>query len=216
MAVIWVQYQCDSRVILKAFLSSFMVTGRNKFKHYLYDLGLRNVLAVTMFTMGLGCSILIPLAMPICAILFAITYAFDKYNLFFVYPIDFESQIMNRKILIKCTLSAILLFQVITITVLQCIIDNTATLYLVSLLVCQLLISLVVFEFIRSPWKGAVLKIEEAEEVLNNRMFENEDMAGYDFKDESQQNLGETTLVGLNRQEVVTADEKLTALKSNY
>lgn len=136
MGVIWFQWRSDSRTILKTFLSSFMVTGRNKFKHYLYDLGLRNVLAVTMFTMGLGCSVLIPLAMPICAILFAVSYAFDKYNLFFVYPIDFESQIMNRKILIKCTLSAILLFQVITIVVLQSILDHTATIYLVSLLVC--------------------------------------------------------------------------------
>ena len=91
MAIIYFQWRSDSRAILKAFLQGFMVTGRNKFKHYLYDLGLRNVLAVSMFTLGLGFSVLIPLAMPICAILFALTYAFDKYNLFFVYPIDFES-----------------------------------------------------------------------------------------------------------------------------
>lgn len=84
--------------------------NKNKFKHYLYDLGLRNVLAVTLFTIGLCCSVLIPLAMPLCAILFFITYAMDKYNLFFVYPIDFDSQIMNRVILVKVTLSAILLF----------------------------------------------------------------------------------------------------------
>lgn len=87
-----------------------MQTGRNKFKHYLYDLGLRNVLAVTLFTLGLCCSVIIPMAMPLCAIIFYLAYAFDKYNLFFVYPIDFESQMMNRKILIKCTLSAILMF----------------------------------------------------------------------------------------------------------
>lgn len=87
-----------------------MPTGRNKFKHYLYDLGLRNVLAVTMFTLGLVCSVLVPLVMPVCAVLFYLTYAMDKFNLFFVYPIDFESQLMNRKILIKCFVSAILLF----------------------------------------------------------------------------------------------------------
>mmetsp|Transcript_1317 Transcript_1317/g.1785 ORF Transcript_1317/g.1785 Transcript_1317/m.1785 type:complete len:179 (+) Transcript_1317:1726-2262(+) len=110
MAVIFLQWRSDSRTILKTFLSSLLVTGRNKFKHYLYDLGLRNVLAVTMFTMGLCCSVLIPLAMPICTILFFFSYCIDKYNLFFVYPIDFDSQIMNRKILIKTTLSAIILF----------------------------------------------------------------------------------------------------------
>ena len=41
------------------------------------------------------------------------------------------------------------------------------------------------FEFIRSPWKGAVLKIEEAEEVLNNNMFENEDIGEYDFRNDT-------------------------------
>lgn len=93
------------------------MTGRNKFNHFLYDLGLRNVLAVTMFTLGLCCSVLVPIAMPFCAILFFTTYAIDKYNLFFVYQLAFESQIMNRKILIKCTLCAILLFQAVTISV---------------------------------------------------------------------------------------------------
>ena len=110
MVLIFFQWRSDPRTIIKTFLSSLMLTGRNKFKHYLYDLGLRNVLAVTMFTLGLCCSVLIPLAMPFCAIFFYLAYAIDKYNLFFVYPIDFESQMMNRKILIKCTLSAILMF----------------------------------------------------------------------------------------------------------
>lgn len=110
LVVILFQWRSDPHTILKTFLSSFMVTGRNKFKHYLFDLGLRNVLAVVMFTLGLCCSVIIPMAMPICTILFWLTYAIDKYNLFFVYPIDFESQMMNRKILIKCTLSAIMLF----------------------------------------------------------------------------------------------------------
>ena len=52
-------------------------------------------------------------------------------------------------------------------------------------------------------------------------MFENEDIGEYDFRNDTvgrdeSQNLGDTTLIGLNRQEVVTADEKLTALKTNY
>ena len=91
VVIIFFQWQSDPRKILKTFLSSFMITGRNKFKHYLYDLGLRNVLAVTMFTLGLACSVIVPLALPICAVAFYFTYAIDKYNLFFVYPIDFES-----------------------------------------------------------------------------------------------------------------------------
>ena len=100
MVVILFQWRSDPRVILKTFLSGFMTVGRNKFKHYLYDLGLRNVMAVTMFTVGLTCSVLVPLTMPLCALLFFLCYAIDKYNLFFVYPIDFESQVINRKTLI--------------------------------------------------------------------------------------------------------------------
>lgn len=66
---------------------------------------------------------------------------------------------------------------------------------------------------IRSPWKGAVLKIEQAEDELNNRFFEDEDVAAYDF---SHQHIGETTITAKNRQEVVTGEEKLKALKSSY
>ena len=214
IVVIFFQWMSDPRVILKTFLSGFMSLGRNKFKHYLYDLGLRNVLAVTMFTLGLTFSVLVPLVMPLCAMLFFMIYSFDKYNLFFVYPIDFESQIVNRKILIKCTLCSILLFQVVTISAIASMIDRTTVIYLFTFLLIQLLVSLIIFEFIRSPWKGAKLTIEEAEEELENRLFEEEDIGAYDFHDS--QAPGETTLIGLKKQEVVTADDKLTALKTNY
>ena len=134
-----------------------MVTGRNKFKHYLFDLGLRNVLAVSMFTLGLCCSVVTPLALPVCAILFGIAYAFDKYNLFFVYPIDFDSQLMNRKILIKCTLSAIILFQAVTTFSISGMLDEPELVYLSTILVIQIMVCLIIFEFVRSPWKGAKL-----------------------------------------------------------
>lgn len=35
--------------------------------------------------------------------------------------------------------------------------------YVVSFLVFQMLVAILMFEFIRSPWKGALLQIEEAE-----------------------------------------------------
>lgn len=213
MVIVWFQQRSDSHTILKTFLSGFMVTGRNKFKHYLYDLGLRNVIAVTMFTMGLCCSVVIPVTSPFCAILFFFAYAIDKYNLFFVYPIDFESQEMNRKILIKTVLAAIMLFQGITIAVIQSMVHQQTFIYLITMLVIQLLVSLVVFEFIRSPWKGVKLTIEEAEEELNQRMFEEEDVDAYDFQ--SFDHHGETTLIGFKK-EVITVDEKVAALKTNY
>jgi len=62
-------------------------------------------------------------------------------------------------------------------------IDRTTVIYLFTFLLIQLLVSLIIFEFIRSPWKGAKLTIEEAEEELENRLFEEEDIGAYDFHD---------------------------------
>lgn len=53
--------------------------------------------------------------------------------------------------------------------------------YLYTFLVIQVMICLIIFEFVRSPWKGARLTIEEAEEELENRLFEDEDISKYDF-----------------------------------
>ena len=104
------QYTVDSRTIVKAFLQS-LSNGKSKFKHYLYDLGLRNVIATVLFTLGLCSSIIIPVSMPLFAILFWLSYGIDKFNLFYVYPNEFESQLLNRKTLVVCTFIAILLFQ---------------------------------------------------------------------------------------------------------
>lgn len=68
---------------------------------------------------------------------------------------------------------------------LSSIVSQTTLIYLISFLVCQILLAIVVFEFIRSPWKGAALTIEEAEEELKNRLFEDEDMVAYDFTNDN-------------------------------
>ena len=59
--------------------------------------------------------------------------------------------------------------------------DQTSTVYLYTVLVIQLLVCLLIFEFIRSPWKGALLMIEEAEEELNQRIFEEDEIGQYSF-----------------------------------
>ena len=50
---------------------------------------------------------------------------------------------------------------------------------------------------------------------MKHRLFEDDDIGAYDFGAESQMG-GDTTLIGLKKQEVVTADEKAAALKTNY
>jgi hypothetical protein len=60
-ALIALQQITDSDTIIKAFLSSYKVPGKTKFKHFLYDLGLRNCLAVTFFTLCLFASLMVPI-----------------------------------------------------------------------------------------------------------------------------------------------------------
>ena len=208
MVLILLQWRSDPGTIVRTFLSSLNVTGRYKFKHYLYDLGLRNVLAVTMFTLGLYCSVMIPLATPLCAIFFYLAYAIDKYNLFFVYPIDFESQMMNRKILIKCTLSAILMYQAITTAVIGSVIEQTQAIYLFTVLAIQILICVLIFEFIRNPWKGARLMIEEAEEEMRHRMFESDDLESYSFSRDGPGGAGGESVVGLGDTTLIVQGNK--------
>lgn len=94
-----------------------MIQHKSKFKHYIYDLSLRNVIAVTIFTFGICFSIIVPIMIPFVAILAWICYYFEKYNIFFVYPLDFESEEMNRKTLVLGTFWAIILFQVFMIII---------------------------------------------------------------------------------------------------
>jgi len=110
MVVIWFNFQADAETMIKALLSTMKVPGKNKFKHFLHDLGLRNAIALTIFTLSLVASVLIPLIVLPVALLFWIAYALDKYNLLFVYPLDFESNMVNRKTLVSQTFASIILF----------------------------------------------------------------------------------------------------------
>lgn len=43
-------------------------------------------------------------------LIFVLLYFLDKYNLSFVYPIEFDSQITNRETLVKYSLFGIIVF----------------------------------------------------------------------------------------------------------
>lgn len=89
--------------------------GKNKLTHYLYDLGLRHSLAASFFAMGLTLSLAVPLICPLMGFVFVLTYFRDKYNLIFVYPLEFESQMPNRRALIRIPIIGVILFQVLMI-----------------------------------------------------------------------------------------------------
>jgi hypothetical protein len=77
--------------VIKAINDQLKVNGKYKFSHFAHDLGLRCCMAVTLFGFGLTFSLLIPLLSPIMLVLALIVYYIDKYNLIFVYPIEFDS-----------------------------------------------------------------------------------------------------------------------------
>jgi hypothetical protein len=106
------QWRSDPEQILKTFLEMIKVNGKSKFKHFLSDLGLRNTFAVSIFCTCLFFSIFVPLIMPIAFVLFWVSYSCDKFNLLYVYPLDFDSQVINRKTLVVYSILGVLLFQV--------------------------------------------------------------------------------------------------------
>lgn len=106
----FVQFISDPENIVNIYLSLLKINGKHKFKHFLYSVGLKNSLAVTMFTLCLGLSIVVPALMPFACMMFFMQYVFDKFNLLYVYPIDFESKICNGQIQIVYSIIGILLF----------------------------------------------------------------------------------------------------------
>mmetsp|Transcript_80331 Transcript_80331/g.111238 ORF Transcript_80331/g.111238 Transcript_80331/m.111238 type:complete len:90 (+) Transcript_80331:2072-2341(+) len=86
------------------------VSGKTKFKHFMYDISYRSTVAVCMYTFGLCFSVLYPLLMPLVFLFFFIAYTVDKYNFLYVYPVDFDSISDNRRALVVYSIIAIVIF----------------------------------------------------------------------------------------------------------
>lgn len=70
--IICLHWYCDSETILKAFLSMLKMPGKYKFKHFLYDLELRNALAVAFYTLCLFLSLIVPISTVLTTIFFTL------------------------------------------------------------------------------------------------------------------------------------------------
>jgi len=65
-----------------------------------------------MFTFGLVFGITIPNLAVVAILGLVVQYFIDKYNLMYIYPLEFESQAVSRKALIKNSFYAVIIFQV--------------------------------------------------------------------------------------------------------
>ena len=95
-----IQYFNKPHFVIKAFHSMFLVNGKRKFKHILLALGFRNAVVSVLFVLTLSLSVVVPLVMPIASIVFFVIYCFDKFDFLFIYPMTFESNVTNRKVLV--------------------------------------------------------------------------------------------------------------------
>mmetsp|Transcript_44378 Transcript_44378/g.32431 ORF Transcript_44378/g.32431 Transcript_44378/m.32431 type:complete len:337 (+) Transcript_44378:1439-2449(+) len=150
--------------ILKAFHQMLSANGKIKFKHWVYDLGFKYSVFISLFIFALFFSVIVPIFLPLCTLIFTLAYYFDKYNLIYIYPVDFDSRTIYRKVMLTHSLFGIFLFQVFVYSVCGSVLNKKLTAYLFAYLLIQLMILFTLFEFVRSPWDG---KEQEVEKIQN-------------------------------------------------
>mmetsp|Transcript_35630 Transcript_35630/g.34659 ORF Transcript_35630/g.34659 Transcript_35630/m.34659 type:complete len:160 (+) Transcript_35630:1492-1971(+) len=146
--------------------------GKTKFKHWMYDLGFRYAVFISLFIFSLFFSVLFPIFLPVCSLIFTLAYLFDKYNLIYIYPIDFESKTNYRKVLITHSIIGILLFQLLVFLVCGSVINQKMAVYLFAYLLIQVMVLFTLFEFVRNPWDGKELEIEIIQNHYQQNLFE--------------------------------------------
>ena len=78
----------------------------------------------------------------------------DKYNLIFVYPIDFDSKMVQRKVTVVYSIVGVILFQTLITVFASTIMGSKVTILLFASVVIQSLIIYTTLELIRKPWEG--------------------------------------------------------------
>ena len=93
----------------------------------------------------------------------------------FIYPLEFESQSISRKTLVKNSYYSIILFQtgMVLIGFLRSsLLSHKTVVYLLAFIFIQFVVILIVFEFMRRPWEGQEILLEKALEIQQNKILE--------------------------------------------
>lgn len=88
----------------------------------------------------------------------------------YIYPLEFESQTLSRKTLVKNSFYAVILFQLCmigagTLGQEKELLSSKAIIYLASFVAIQLVVIIMMFEFLRKPWDGAEIELERVLEL---------------------------------------------------
>ena len=124
---------------------------------------------------------------------------------------DFESNSFDRRVLVTLSLYAIIFFQAAMLLICSVSFSDKQTIYFAAVIIIQVLVLVSVFQFFRKPWKGTVLKIEVAEEVQKEKLFD-EISSFHDIGDPENEGVD----VGLANPQKVTEKEKRDALRKTY
>lgn len=158
------QLNLDFQVITACFEKVIKDNYKTSFDQWYYDLSFKNTVSVVVFAFGLFFSLSVPLITPLIIVLILLQFYIDKYNLLYIYPLEFESQTISRKSLIKNSFFAIILFQmgmvVLGFTRMDPV-SNKISFYWIGFIVIQIVVIVITFEFMRKPWEGSEIELEK-------------------------------------------------------
>lgn len=133
----------------------------------------------------------------------------DKYNLIYIYPIDFESKGLYRRSLVIYSILGILLFQLEMFLISGSVLSKRVNIYLFAFLVIQSMIVFTVFEFIRKPWEGKEHAATLALQQQANNLFDS--ISSYHTNNNANETENEKsalTAAGANAEGADSATEK--------
>lgn len=81
----------DFEKLVKGFEKIVKNNCKTKFEHWFNDLSFKSSILVGIFTFGLFFCMIYPHLTLLVLILFVVQFYIDKYNLMYIYPLDFES-----------------------------------------------------------------------------------------------------------------------------
>lgn len=110
-----------------------------------FDFGFNYSFALVVFLLTLIFSTTIPLIVPFGCLFFYIKYHFDKYNLIFYYPVEFEGSNTIGEMVIKFMMFGILFFQMCISGLFYVLSDNENSDYINTISILYVLIAIILY-----------------------------------------------------------------------
>ena len=132
------QILLDFQKLAACFEKAIKNNRKTTFEQWFHDLSYKTSVILSLFTVGLLFCIIAPHITFLILIFFCFQLYIDKYNLMYIYPLEFESQLLSRQALVKNSFYAVILFQAVMIglgALGNGLLSKRATVYLVGLVV---------------------------------------------------------------------------------